>query len=65
MFNYIRFSDLASSINIVKAKGGSILLTDNKVSDKDRDYVNKVKDIYTVGGKNTVSEDIVKKLFRK
>ena len=53
------FADGLSASNIVKNKGGSVVIVNHSVDNKTRDYIMNKK-IYIVGGTHSVSDNLLK-----
>lgn len=58
------YADALSVANIVKNKGRSILLTNNSNSDELRKSINNKKQLYFVGGENTISQSNIDKILK-
>ena len=59
------FPDALSAINLVKAYGGSVLLTKPEMNSADRDYIRDMSNVYVVGGNASISQETIDYLLNK
>ena len=54
-----------SAVNVIKANGGSILLTRPNMNKTDKEYLKDKDNVFIVGGEQSISNEIVKFLLDK